>query len=98
MKLDTDSLAGNKRSAVDVMIPQVLNQRSSVYNSSLNTILKQIFHIISIRTLTKAEKNIIVLIEKECLTIVYGSKQFRHYSSGRPFRVETDHKWLNAQK
>ena len=34
------------------------------------------------RTLTKAEKNYSV-IQKECLTVVYATKQYRHYLLGR---------------
>ena len=39
-------------------------------------------------------------IQKECLAIVYATKQFRHYLLGRQFQFCTDHaplQWLSAQ-
>ena len=52
------------------------------------------------KSLNQAEKNYSV-IEKECLALVYGVKQFRHYLLGKPFVIFTDHnplQWLSSQK
>ena len=52
------------------------------------------------RTLTKSERNYSV-IQKECLAIVYATKQFRHYLLGRQFQLHIDHaplQWLLAQR
>ena len=51
-------------------------------------------------TLTKCEQNYSV-IQKECLSIVYALKQFRHYLLSRKFLFLTDHpslQWLGSQK
>ena len=47
-----------------------------------------------------AEKNYSV-IQRECLSIVYALKQFRHYLLGCKFKLVTDHaplQWLSSQK
>ena len=52
------------------------------------------------RALTQPEKNYSV-IQRECLAVVYATKQFRHYLLGRPFQLYTDHaplQWLSGQK
>lgn len=52
------------------------------------------------RALTAAERNYSV-IQKECLAIVYATKQFCQYILGRPFELMTNHaplQWLSAQK
>ncbi len=52
------------------------------------------------RALSPSEQQYSV-IQKECLAVVYGTKQFRHYLLGRKFKLFTDHKplqWLSAQK
>ena len=70
--------------------------------SGLGVVLEQGGKVVSYasRTLNKAEKNYRT-IEKECLAVVFGTKQFRHYLLGRQFKIITDHnplKWLSAQK
>ena len=42
------------------------------------------------RSLIKAEKHYSV-IQKECLAIVFGTKQFRHHLLGWSFKLYTDH-------
>ena len=52
------------------------------------------------RVLQAAEKNYGVT-EQECLAVIWGLKQFRHYLLGQPFTVITDHqslKWLMKQQ
>ena len=68
----------------------------------LSAVLEQDNHVIAYasRTLTKSEQNYSV-IQKECLAIVYATKQFRHYLLGRQFQLHTDHaplQWLSAQR
>ena len=68
----------------------------------LGAVLEQEGHPVAFasRTLTPAEKNYIV-IQRECLAIVYATEQFRHYLLGRHFTLYTDHNpllWLSAQK
>ena len=68
----------------------------------LGAILQQDGYVIgyATRVLSKSEANYSV-IQRECLALVYGMKQFRHYLLGRPFQLWTDHEplqWLSGQK
>ena len=68
----------------------------------LGAVLEQDNHVIAYasRVLTKSERNYSV-IQKECLAIVYATKQFRHYLLGGQFQLWTDHaplQWLSAQR
>ena len=58
----------------------------------ISAILKQGGHVIgyAIRSLNKAEQQYSV-IQKGCLAIVFGMKQFRHYLLERSFELLTDH-------
>ncbi|KAL5479703.1 hypothetical protein EMCRGX_G023263 [Ephydatia muelleri] len=52
------------------------------------------------QVLSKSEANYSV-IQRECLALVYGMKQFQHYLLGHPFQLWTDHEplqWLSGQK
>ena len=67
----------------------------------LGAILQQDGYVIGYvsRVLSKSEANYSV-IQRECLALVYGMKQFRHYLLGRPFQLWTDHEplqWLSGQ-
>ena len=68
----------------------------------IGVVLEQAGHVVaySSRSLTQSERNYSV-IQRGCLAIVYGLKQFSHYLLGRPFRLLTDCaplQWLSAQK
>ena len=68
----------------------------------LGAVLAQDGHVIAYasRTLSTSECNYSV-IQRECLAIVWGTKQFQHYLLGRSFELWTDHellKWLAGQK
>ena len=68
----------------------------------LGAVLEQDNHVIAYAScvLTKSERNY-SMIQKECLAIVYATKQFRHYLLGRQFQLYTDHaplQWLSAQR
>ena len=68
----------------------------------LGAVLEQEGHVIAYasRTLSTSECNYSV-IQRECLAIVWGTKQFQHYLLGRSFELWTDHeplKWLAGQK
>ena len=80
--------------------PFILHTDAS--DNGVGTVLEQDGQVVAYasRTLTRAEKNYSV-IQKECLAVVYATKQFRHYLLGRPFKLLTDHEplqWLSTQK
>ena len=73
-----------------------------VLQTGLGAVLEQDGQVIAYasRTLSMSEVNYSV-IQRECLAVVWGTKQFRHYLLGRPFQLWTDHeplKWLAGQK
>ena len=61
----------------------VLQTNAAASAAGLGAVLEQGGHVIAYasRTLTKSEFNYSV-IQKECLAIVFGMKQFRHYLLG----------------
>ena len=68
----------------------------------LGAMLEQGGHVIAYasHTLIKSESNYSV-IQKECLAIIFGMKQFHHYLLGHAFTLMTDHaplQWLSTQK
>ena len=70
--------------------------------TGIGAVLEQGRHVVAYasRTLSPAEKNYSV-IQRECLAIIFGLKQFRHYLLGRKFSLLTDHaplQWLSSQK
>jgi transposase InsO family protein len=80
--------------------PFVLHTDAS--GQGIGAVLEQEGHVIGYasRSLSQSEQNYSV-IQKECLAIVYATKQFRHYLLGRTFQLFTDHaplQWLSAQK
>ena len=80
--------------------PLVLQTDASL--TGLGAVLEQDGQVIAYasRTLSMSEVNDSV-IQRECLAVVWGTKQFRHYLLGRPFQLWTDHeplKWLAGQK
>ena len=69
--------------------------------SGMGCVLEQDNRVVAYasRSLTKAEKHYSV-IKKECLAIVFGTKQFRHYLIGQSFKWYTDYaplQWLSKQ-
>ena len=80
--------------------PLVLQTDASL--TGLGAVLEQDGQVIAYasRTLSMSEVNYSV-IQRECLAVVWGTKQFRHYLLGRPFQLWTDDeplKWLAGQK
>lgn len=68
----------------------------------IGAVLEQSRHIVAYasRTLSVSERNYSV-IQRECLTIMFVLKQFRHYLLGHMFKLVTDHatlQWLSSQK
>ena len=80
--------------------PFLLQTDASAFD--IGVVLEQAGHIVAYasQTLIQSEHNYSV-IQRECLTVVYVLKQFRHYLLGRPFCLLMDHaplQWLSAQK
>ena len=80
--------------------PLVLQTDASL--TGLGAVLEQDGQVIAYasRTLLMSEVNYSV-IQRECLAVVWRTKQFRHYLLGRPFQLWMDHeplKWLAGQK
>ena len=80
--------------------PFVLHTDAS--DQGLGAVLEQDGRVVAYasRAITKTERNYSV-IQKECLAVVFATKQFHHYLLGRPFKLFTDQQplqWLSAQK
>ena len=48
------------------------------------------------KKLLKREQNYFIVIERECLAIVYGVKKFQKYLYGKEFVIQTDHAPLSC--
>ena len=80
--------------------PFVLQSDASA--TGLGAILEQDGHVIAYASwvLSNSEKQYSV-IQRECLALVFATKQFQHYLLGHSFQLVMDHKplqWLSAQK
>ena len=60
--------------------------------SGLGWVLKQDNRVVAYASKSSTNvENCYSVIQKECLAIVFGTKQFRHYLLGRSFKLYTDH-------
>jgi hypothetical protein len=76
--------------------PFVLHTDAS--GQGIGAVLEQEGHVIGYasRSLSQSEQNYSV-IQKECLAIVYATKQFRHYLLGCTFQLFTDYGYGHGQ-
>jgi len=79
-----------------VTYPQFHASARSI-NVGLGAVLEQDHYIIAYAscTLSKSEQNYSI-IQKECLAIIYTTKQFRHYLLVRQLTLHTDHAPLHG--